>query len=179
MNREKYGFPSFNPYRQPVSKFNIFIPLSIAIAFIILIVGIARAEPKSIWKALVAEECYLRPKSWQYKDQVNLYTHLAWVVKNRLNKGMSIGLVAAKRKNLDKFIDDEDKYILAMRGWEFSDAAIAAQKYVFFAGVVDTTKGATNYEHTKKYKTPKWAKKMKVVKVLFPNTKNEITFWKG
>lgn len=37
--------------------------------------------------------------------------------------------------------------------------------------------GATHYEHTKIYSTPKWAKNMKIVKIIYPNCKDEITLW--
>lgn len=166
-------------------------------AFFIALVGIivfvifplpAHAQPviinhgpwkaTSFWTGVVAEDCYLRSKAWTYEDQVNLYTHISWVVWNRVEKGMSHGLVAAKRKNLDKFVEDNDTYIIAMRGFSIVDAAIEAQQNVLFNGVPDPTGGATHYEHTGRYKKPGWAKKMKITKILFKGTKDEITFYR-
>jgi hypothetical protein len=45
------------------------------------------------------------------------------------------------------------------------------EEYIIF-------RGPGFYEHTGHYPVPKWAKNMKLVKVLYPNTKQEISFWR-
>lgn len=162
-----------------MKKYLLKIGFAILLMFICIVSSYAQIpRVVDIWKGLVAEDCYLRPKSWTYEDQEKLYINIAWVVRNRWLNNMSTGLVALKRKDLDKFVERNDNYFLAMRGWSINEAAGSAQSWVFFVGVPDPTNGATHYEHTGIYKVPKWAKRMKVTKVLFKGTKQEVTFWK-
>lgn len=178
----EHGYPNFKKWEVRGGKHNFILPIVIGLLLVLILINIVRAQPVrhiSVWRSLVAEDCVLRPKNWTYEDQIKLYTYIACVVRNRQKIGLNNGLVSAKRKNLDKFCEENDNYILAMRGWSIIDAAITAHSDVFFVGVNDITNGATHYEHTGRYPIPRYAKKMRVVKKLFQNTKNEITFWKG
>jgi hypothetical protein len=77
---------------------------------------------------------------------------VACVYRNRLEKGMSLGCVALKRRDLDEFVRREG------RKAEFIAKSIIEE--VFKENGKDITKGATHYENIQKFGIPKWAKKM-------------------
>jgi hypothetical protein len=122
----------------------------------------------ALYKGIIAEET-----SGDYQT----YLAIASTVRNRLSKGMTHGLVALKRKNLDKFVDKECAYALKVKKINLEKRAKSAIQEVFSSNK-DYANGATHFEQTGKYNTPPWAKEMKIVKKLFPNTKAEITFYK-
>lgn len=133
--------------------------------------GAAVAHPANLWKGLIAEDTAGDHKT---------YLHIAWCVRNKLRVEGRTGLVALKRKNLSAFISREIAWAKKMSGGQ-KDLKAKANKAiqdVFKRGLKDVTNGATHYEHTGKYKTPWWAKKMVVTKVLYPGTKKEITFYR-
>jgi len=137
--------------------------LLVAVIILLILIGTAGAQvvtPANLWKGLIAEST---------KGDLTEYRCIASVVRNRLNKGMWHGLVALKRKDLDKFVSREIAYNPRLE--VLAKQAVQEEQ--------DYSNGATHYEHTGIYPVPSWAKKMKVVKVLFAGTRNEITFWKG
>lgn len=129
---------------------------------LLILIGTARAQivlPANLWKGLIAEST---------KCDLAEYQAIASVVRNRLDKGMWHGLVALKRKNLDAFVAREIKHNPKLE--ELAKRATQEDQ--------DYANRATHYEHTGVYPVPSWAKKMKVVKVLFKDTRHEITFYK-
>ena len=129
------------------------------------------AHPANLWKGLIAED-----SAGDHKT----YLHIAWCVRNKLKKEGRTGLVALKRKNLNAFIKREISWAKKMSGGQ-KDLKAKANKAihdVFVRNLKDVTNGATHYEHTGMYKTPWWAKKMVITKVLYPGTKKEITFYR-
>ncbi|MBI5872722.1 MAG: hypothetical protein HZB36_01065 [Candidatus Omnitrophica bacterium] len=133
--------------------------------------GAPVAYPANLWKGLIAED-----SGGDHKT----YLHIAWCVRNKLKKEGRTGLVALKRKNLNAFVKREISWAKKMSGGQ-KDLKAKANKAihdVFVRNLKDVTNGATHYEHTGMYKTPWWAKKMVVAKVLYPGTKKEITFYR-
>jgi len=130
---------------------------------------VARASeiPPNLWQGIVAEDT-----SGDYQT----YLVIASVVRNRIDNGMNHGLVALKRKNLDKFVKDNCAYILKTKGLNLEDLATKAIREVLSGK--DYAFGATHYEHTGVYPMPSWAKNMQVVKVMYQGTKKELTLWK-
>lgn len=120
----------------------------------------------NLWMGLIAEDT---------SGDLQTYRIIASVVQNRAVNGLNSGLVALRRKGLDSFVKRNRAYILAKKGIDLKALAIQAindsqtQDYAF---------GATHYEHTQIFPVPAWAKDMKVVKTVYPNTKQEITLWK-
>jgi hypothetical protein len=144
----------------------------IAAILIFTFISNARAEvnpPANLWRGLVAEDT-----SGNYQT----YLAIASCVRNRLDKGMNTGLIALKRKNLNDFVNKEAAYMLKTKKLNLQTLTQQAINEVFANGK-DTIFGADHYEHTGVYPTPKWAKNMKIVKVLYKGTKNEITFYKS
>ena len=164
------------PYLPRVEKDPNFFDKPTIILLILLAVSLffgvksCRADitpPDNFWQGLVAEDT-----SGDYQT----YLVIASVVRNRLLAGMTPGLVALNKKNLEHFVWREVKWA----SWHDIDlvgATNSAINEVFEEGK-DYAFGATHYEHTGVYSTPKWAKKMKLVKVLNPGTKREISLWR-
>lgn len=131
----------------------------------------ARAEttiPDNLYMGIIAEDT-----SGNYQT----YLAIASVVRNRLNAGMNNGLIALKRKHLEHFVQRE----VIWAAWHDIDlvgTTESAIQEVFEQGK-DYVNGATNYEHTGVYPIPKYTKKMRLVKVMYPHTKDEISFWKS
>lgn len=123
---------------------------------------------RSIVEGLIAEDT-----SGDYAT----YLNIASCVKNRIKKGMPYGLVALKRRDLNAFIKKECIYALKVKNIDLRSQAKKAISEVFILNK-DYCDGATYYEHTGVYPIPKYTKNMKVVKVLYAGTKNEITFWR-
>lgn len=143
--------------------------VSLTAAILIILAGLvllfsskAHAQipcPTNLWQGLIAEST---------KGDLEEYRCIASVVRNRLNKGMWHGLIALKRKNLEAFVSREVKHNPKLE--TLAKRAVQEDQ--------DYANGATHYEHTGAYPVPSWAKKMKVVKVLFKDTKHEITFYR-
>ncbi len=122
--------------------------------------------PSDLYKGLIAEDA---------GGNYQVYLAITSVVRNRLNVGMNDGLVALKRKGLDKFVAKECAYAKS-KGISLVGLSQKAIRDVFSGK--DYVNGATHYEHTGAYPMPAWAKKMKLTRVMYPNTKQEIKFWK-
>jgi hypothetical protein len=90
---------------------------------------------------------------------------------------MNSGLVALQRKDLNDFVAREYLYALKKNNIDLQRLACQAILTVFEKDK-DFVEGATHYEHTKIYGTPKWARFMRAVKVIYRGTRNEITFYK-
>jgi len=99
--------------------------------------------PVNLWKGLIAEDV-----AGGYQG---MYA-VACCVRNRLNAGMSHGLVAMKRPDLNKFVKREGKTYELM--------AKDILRKVFLENAPDVTRGATHYEAVERYGLPKWAKGM-------------------
>jgi len=123
--------------------------------------------PSNLWQGLIAEDT---------RGDYQTYLAIASVVRNRLDKGMDNGLVALKRQNLRQFVKQNCDYILKTKGIDLAKLATKAIQEVWQGN--DFANGATNYEHTGVYPIPKYTRKMKLVKVIYAHTKNEIKFWK-
>ena len=124
--------------------------------------------PDNLYKGIIAEDC-----SGNYQT----YLIIASVVRNRLSNGLNSGLVALRRKGLDSFVERNRAYVMAKKGVDLKAVATQAIDEVFNQKK-DYAFGATHYEHTQVYPTPKWAKNMRIVKVVYPNTKKELTLWR-
>jgi hypothetical protein len=99
--------------------------------------------PNNLWKGIIGEATS--------EGYIGMYA-VACVYRNRLEKGMSLGCVALKRRDLDEFVRREG------RKAEFIAKSIIEE--VFKENGKDITKGATHYENIQKFGIPKWAKKM-------------------
>ena len=110
---------------------------------LVLFICCAHAQttyPKNLWKGLIAEDV-----SGGYQG---MYA-VACCVRNRLNTEMNIGLVALKRKDLDRFVKKEGvKYELMAKDIVYK---------VFLENAPDITQGAIHYEAVEKYGLPRWA----------------------
>jgi hypothetical protein len=87
---------------------------------------------------------------------------VACVVRNRLQRGMSDGLVSALRPDFNDFIARQESSTIR-------DAKDVCHQ-VFVRAAVDITKGATHFENVKRYGYPKWAKHMKTTTVIGNHT---------
>lgn len=123
---------------------------------------------KDLWKGIVAEDT---------RGDFLVSCHIASCVRNRLRKGMTHGLVAMKRKNLNLFVIKECNYALKTKHINLEYQAKRAIHETFVLNK-DYVNGATYYEHTGKYPAPPYTRNMRIVKVLYADTKDEITFWK-
>ncbi len=99
--------------------------------------------PNNLWKGLIAEDV-----SGGYRG---MYA-VACCVRNRLNAGMDIGLVALKRKDLDAFVRKQ--------GVKYESMAKNIVRKVFYENTPDVTQGATHYEAVERFGLPRWAKGM-------------------
>lgn len=96
-----------------------------------------------LWKGLIAEnasEGYLGLKV------------AALVYRNRLEKGMPLGCISIKRKDLDEFVKAE--------GLEMALLSKRVLKEVFEEYCEDITGGATHYENVEAFGKPYWEKDM-------------------
>jgi len=124
--------------------------------------------PDNLYKGLIAEDT-----SGDYKT----YLAIASVVRNRLQKGMTPGLVALKRKDLDVFVAEQIAYVLKTKQINLESQAKNAIREVLELNQ-DYSNGATHYEHTKVYGIPSWAKSMEIVKILYGGTERQIIFYR-
>uniref|UniRef100_A0A6M3JEE7 Uncharacterized protein n=1 Tax=viral metagenome TaxID=1070528 RepID=A0A6M3JEE7_9ZZZZ len=143
------------------------IILTIVLMFCFIIPAYCHSVPMELYKGIIAEDT-----SGDYQ----VYLAIASVVHNRLQKGMTIGLVALNRQDLDNFINQEYWYAKT-KGVDLIKISTQAIKEVFYNNI-DTTNGATNYEHTGVYPVPKYTRIMQICKIMFMGTKKEITFWR-
>lgn len=125
--------------------------------------------PQNLWQGLISEDT---------SGNLQTYRIIASVVTNRLQNGLNNGLIALQRPNLASFVAKECQYAKAVKNADLKAIAQQAIKEVFDQNK-DYAFGATHYEHTKVYPIPKWAKNMKVVKIIYEGTKQEITLWRA
>ena len=126
--------------------------------------------PSKLWQGLVAEDTF---------GDFQTYLIIASVVRNRLDKGLNYGLNGLRRRDLTDFVAENYLYILKTKGIDLEELAKRAIYKVFILGK-DYANGATRYEHTKIYGIPRdnEIKNMRIVKVIYKNTRREITCWK-
>lgn len=145
----------------------VFIYLFLSIHVVSADIGLDDA-PANLWMGIIAEDS---------SGDINTYLAIASVARNRLIRGMDVGLNALKRKDLDEFV-----YInaLYMRKVELIDLELVSQFAILqvFGGRLDYSNGADHYEHTGTMPAPEFTKKMRRVMVLNRGTSREITFWK-
>jgi spore germination cell wall hydrolase CwlJ-like protein len=79
---------------------------------------------------------------------------VACCVRNRLDSGMSHGISAMKRKDLDTFVNKQ--------GSKYKEMVVQIIEEVFNKMKPDITNGATHFESVR-YKTPYWAKDKAIV----------------
>lgn len=125
--------------------------------------------PKDLWKGIIAEDT---------SGDLLVCLSITSCVRNRLQKGMTHGLVAMKRKNLTVFVKKECDYALKVKRIDLENQAKGVLTQVFVLNK-DYCNGAINYEHTGKYSVPKYTRNMRIVKKLYAGTKREITFWRN
>jgi hypothetical protein len=105
---------------------------------------VAKSPPADLYKGIVGETS-------DYREMIAV----ACVVRNRLDKGMSIGLIALARPDINRFVAKEDpKYV---------KLAKKAVDRVFNRNLPDITMGADHFEDIH-YGCPRWAKGMDKVK---------------
>lgn len=113
---------------------------------VFLISSICYAEtayPKNLWKGLIAEAC---------GDGERGMTAVACVYRNRLAKGLPLGCVALKRKDLDAFVKRQ--------GVAYELTAKKIIHELFINQSLDVTGGACYYENVGAYGKPSWSKGM-------------------
>jgi hypothetical protein len=146
---------------------NIIIALALAfvmivvLGFVVSVFGEEVNPPAKLWQGLIGEAV---------SEGYNGMYAVACVYRNRLERDMNLGCVALKRKDLANFVKRQ--------GSLYENMAKEIVRKVFGNPWLDVTGGATHYEHTRVYGTPYWAKGMKIVKVMHPNTKRELTLYK-
>ena len=113
------------------------------VAFLLSPEARATEPPKDLWQGLIGEAV-----SEGYEG---MYA-VACVYKNRINKGMSLGCVALKRKDLNQFIKKQ--------GVKYERMAKSIIEKVFYQNAEDITKGAIHYENIERFGIPYWAKDM-------------------
>jgi hypothetical protein len=109
--------------------------------------GMARDKarpPTRLWKGIVAE----------VSTQEEMIA-VACIVRNRLEKNMTIGLVAMDRPDLDEFVAKEKPSHIA---WAKKAVAV-----VFNNRIEDITGGSDHFEDIC-YRQPRWARGMKKIK---------------
>ena len=117
---------------------------------IVLIAGTVQAAVlDNLWKGIIAEAV-----SEGYQG---MYA-VACCVRNRINAGMTTGLVALRRKDLDEFIRRE--------GRQAEHIAKDIIKKVFEENSPDVTGGATHYENVEAYGVPAWVTQGSMVKTI-------------
>lgn len=102
--------------------------------------------PNNLYKGLIGEAVGERKEG--------MYA-VACVYRNRIKKGMPLGCVALKRKDLDLFVKKQ--------GGKYEIMAKNILLDVFERNSPDVTKGATHYENVEAFGLPPWAKNMRVV----------------
>ena len=105
------------------------------------------AYPTKLWMAIIGEATADGPEGM---------LAVAVCVRNRLNAGLGVGLVAAHRKDLNRFVKREGRAraILAKR---------IVQQVFEEGSVPDIIRGALYYDNFEKYGIPKWTKGKQIV----------------
>lgn len=107
------------------------------------------AYPKDLWKGIIGEAVG--------EGYDGMYA-VACVYKNRLRKGMPLGCVALKRKDLDDFVQKQ--------GGDNVKIAKSIIKRIFVSNEGDAVNGATHYENIELFGLPPWHKSVtKVCKI--------------
>lgn len=127
------------------------ICLIICILFVFNGLAIASKYPDNLWKGLIAEDI---------KGGYEGMYAVACCVRNRLNNGLSVGLVALKRKDLDAFVKREVDYGVHKYNTNYELVAKDIVNKVFEENGKDITKGATHYENVECFGVPYWARTM-------------------
>ena len=142
----------FSVYQPRQPRFNHkWIILGIIIILVLIWIRWARAEtpPANLWKGIIAEACG--------EGKIGLYA-VACVYRNRLEKGIPLGCIALKRKDLDQFVQRQ--------GLLYEKMAKEIVRSVFGNPWLDITGGATHYENIECFGTPWWIKNMiKTIKI--------------
>lgn len=99
--------------------------------------------PEDLWKGLIGEAVG--------EGYEGMYA-VACVYRNRLEKGLPLGCVALRRRDLDEFVRKQGK--------KFEYMAKDIIEEVFEQNGKDVTGGATHYENIKRFGIPWWAKTM-------------------
>lgn len=99
--------------------------------------------PSNLWKGILGEAAN--------QGEKGLYA-VACVYRNRLEKGMPLGCVALKRKDLDAFVKKQ--------GVAYELIAKRIIHEVFINQSLDVTNATTHYENVKAFGWPRWAKDM-------------------
>ena len=110
----------------------------------------ATAYPPNLWKGLLGEAV---------GDGHASMVAICHVYKNRINRGMRLGCVALKRRDIDKFIAEQTAYGRRI-GRDYIKEAKDIVRGVFNGKIKDPTRGADHYENIKAFGTPYWAKTM-------------------
>jgi len=95
--------------------------------------------PHNLWKSLIGEAVS--------EGEEGMYA-VACVYRNRLAKGIPLGCVALKRKDLDEFVAKQGKR------YEMSSKAVIQR--VFKENGSDITGGAIMYENLEEFGNPDW-----------------------
>lgn len=131
-------------FKLPIICFSILFILGLLFFCIGKVFGFEDNKiPINLWKGLIAEAVS--------EGELGMRA-VACVVHNRLNKGMNSGLVALKRKDLDKFVWKQGK--------KYEIQAKKIIQDIFYHSGSDITNGATHYENIEKYGKPYWVKNM-------------------
>ena len=120
-------------------------------------------HPADLWRGLIGEAI---------GDGHAGMVAVCHVYKNRINRGMSMGCAALKRKDLDKFIAEQTAYGKRI-GRDYEKEAKEIVKNVFNGHLKDPTGGADHYENTKAFGIPYWAPGMRITAKI-----NSHTFYK-
>jgi len=120
-------------------------------------VCLCRAEeskpPVNMYKGLIGEAV---------GEGYNGMLAVACVYRNRLRRGLTLGCVALKRKDLDEFVNRQPKRYIRM--------AKKIVRLVFEEDCPDITNGATHYENIELYGIPWWAVDMKETTIIGRHT---------
>jgi len=108
--------------------------------------------PKHLWKGLIAEAIDERYKG--HRPEIMLY--IAFTVRNRLEKGMDHGLIGLKRKDLNKFVKDNVRWVKYRDNMDFEKIAKHIIHYVFYENAKDKSNGLLYFEDEVEYGTPYW-----------------------
>lgn len=125
------------------------------IALVIFMIGVlavffvgkacAKEIPSNLWQGLIGEAV---------SEGYNGMYAVACVYRNRLERGLPLGCVALKRKDLNRFVFKQGK--------KYTEYAKRIIEEVFYTYGKDITKGATHYENIEAFGVPWWTKGMKV-----------------
>lgn len=149
------------------------------IMLIIALLTVILSLPAKVWpKVLLQQDLWMGLIAEDTSGDYQVYLSIASVVKTRLGKGMDNGLVALRRRDLIDFVAREYSFALRTKNIDLEDLTKRAIKETFEHGR-NYANGADHYEHTGVYPVPWYAKNMRIVKVMYPRTKKEITFYKG